>query len=141
MAETTGTFKHSLTIDQPVDVVWRALTTKADVDKYYLAPLGADITSGVSEIYYGTPDNHMIVGKVVTLRPAAEFAHTFMFTGRDNPPESLATYRLTPTEDGTLLELEHTGFVADSQEYADISMGWPIILEGLKAHVEGAGAQ
>ena len=44
MTGSDEVFTTSVTIDRPAGDVWRALTRKADVDRYYLAPLGADIT-------------------------------------------------------------------------------------------------
>lgn len=131
------TFKTTITIERPAEEVWRALTRKADVDRYYLAPLGADITAAGSDLYYGTAAQRLIFGRVVTLRPPLELTHTFHFGGGADPRESLVTYRLTAEGDRTRLNLEHSGFPADSQPFADISMGWPIILGGLKAHLEG----
>lgn len=140
MSDSKSSFKQSITIDRPVADVWRALTMKTHVDRYYMAPLNADITAVSSEIYYGTPTQKMIVGKVVVLDPVQELTHTFRFSDSSDPSDSSVTYRLTVTGDGTQLDLEHRGYAADSQHYADISMGWPIILNGLKTHLEKTGA-
>ena len=131
-------FTLTVTIERPAEEVWRALTRKAHVDRYYLAPLDADIAAAGSDFYYGTEAQRMIVGKVVTLRPPLELTHTFRFAGGPDPRESVVTYRLDADGNRTRLSLEHSGYPADSQHFADISMGWPIILDGLKAHLEGA---
>lgn len=133
-------FTQAVTIDRPADEVWRGLTRKTDVDRYYLAPLGADITAAGGEMYYGTAAQRMIVGRVVTFRAPHELSHTFRFADSKDATESLVTYRLEPSGDTTRLSVEHSGYPADSQHFADISMGWPIILNGLKAHLEGSVA-
>ena len=133
-------FTMTVTIDRPADAVWRALTRKRHVDRYYLAPLGADITAAGGDLYYGTDDNRMIVGKVVTLNTPRELSHTFRFAGNPDAGDSLVTYRLSESGGKTRLTVEHSGYARDSQHYADISMGWPIILNGLKDHVEGVAA-
>lgn len=132
------TFKLTVTIERPAEEVWRALTRKDHVDRYYLAPLGADITAVGSDLYYGTATQRLIFGEVVTLRAPLELSHTFRFGGTPDPANSVVTYRLTAAGNSTRVSLEHSGYPADSQHFADISMGWPIILGGLKAHLERA---
>ena len=130
-------FTQTITIDKPVDAVWRAIVRKADIDKYYLAPIGSDITHSTQSFYYGTPEHKFMTAEVVTLEAPHRLAHTFRFTG-SNDGVSLVTYRLTPAGNGTRLDLEHSGYAPDSQSFSDISGGWPIILGRLKAHVEAS---
>ncbi len=138
---TQDIYKHSIIIDRSVDDVWRALTQKIIVDRYYLAPLGADITAVGDELYYGMPENKIIVGQIVTLSAPAEFTHTFRFTDSSDPTETLVTYRLTTSNNSTRLDLQHSGFAAESKHFADISGGWPIILDRLKVLLEEGGTK
>lgn len=139
LADSAEPYRQSLLIDRPVAEVWQALTEKRLVDLYYLAPLGADIGAAGSEIYYGLPDQKMILGEVRRLEAPQLLEHSFRFAFGAPPEESLVTYRLEPEAGGTRLTLEHSGFEPDSQSYADISGGWPIILGNLKALLEGPG--
>ena len=129
-------FTITIAIDRPVEVVWQALTQKSDVDQYYLAPLGEDITASGHELYYGTNTQKMIIGEVIAFHPPDELIHTFRFADSEESGNSLVSYRLKSAGHATELTLEHSGFLSDSQSYADIAMGWPIILEGLKKYLE-----
>ena len=129
-------FARSIEIASKPDVVWNALTKKAHVDKYYLAPLGEDLSSTESEIFYGTSEKKMIAGEVTIFEPPMRLTHTFRFAGRDGAKTSYVTYWIKAVEGGSKLTISHVGYKAGSQDYADISMGWPIIMDGLKAYLE-----
>lgn len=130
------TFAHSIDIAIKPEAVWEALTKKRHVDGYYLAPIGQDITSAESEIYYGTAENKMIVGEVAIFDPPMRLTHTFRFAGREAAKTSYVTYWIKPTDSGSKLTVSHVGYKANSQEFQDVSMGWPIIMGRLKAHLE-----
>ena len=82
----------------------------------------------------------MIIGTVVTYQAPLELSHTFRFADSGDATESRVTYRLAAIGDTTRVSVEHRGYPADSQHFADISMGWPIILNGLKTHLEARAA-
>ena len=129
-------FARSVKIASKPETVWNALTKKVHVDKYYLAPLGADLASAESEIFYGSPENKMIVGEVTIFEPPMRLTHTFRFSGRDGAKTSYVTYWIKPIDGGSKLTVSHVGYKADSQDFGDISAGWPIILSGLKSYLE-----
>ncbi len=139
LADSGEPYRQSLLIERPLDEVWQALTEKQLVDRYYLAPLGEDITSAGGELYYGLPDQKMILGEIRRLEAPRLLEHSFRFAFGAPPEDSVVTYRLEPEAGGTRLTLEHRGFDPNSQSYADISGGWPIILGNLKALLEGPG--
>ena len=141
LADGEEAYRRSLLIDRPVAEVWLALTEKRMVDLYYLVPLGEDVGGPGSEIYYGQPDQKMILGEVRRLEAPRLLEHSFRFAYGAPPEESVVTYRLEPEAGGTRLTLEHRGFDPDSQSYADISGGWPIILGNLKALLETPGGR
>ena len=130
------TFEMTVTIDRPVERVWQALIRKEDVDRYYLAPLGANITAVGEPLFYGSQTQQMIVGDVTDFQPNERLSHSFSFAGEDRSAASMVTYRLASHDGQTELRLEHSGYAPDSQSYADISMGWPLILERLKSYLE-----
>ena len=130
-------FVHEIALAQPVATVWAALTRKALVDKYYFAPLGADISQAGTEIYYGLPNGKMITGTILKFQPPALLVHTFRFAGDMVSPETTVTYSLAANGNGTTLRVEHRGYPIPSQGYADISGGWPIIFDRLAALLDG----
>ena len=129
-------FVHEIVLARPIATVWTALVRKDIVDKYYLAPLGADIATVGSEVFYGLPSNKMIVGTVLAVEAPTRLVHTFRFAS-DSGPDTTVTYALAATGSGTVLRIEHRGYPDPSQGYSDIAMGWPIIAGRLKALLEG----
>ncbi|MEO0620974.1 MAG: SRPBCC domain-containing protein [Pseudomonadota bacterium] len=130
-------FATEILIAAPPEAVWQAITTKALVDLYYLAPLVADVTGVGQAMTYGSAEAPMIDGLVTAFAPAERLEHGFVFVENGVAgPASEVAYLLTPHGEGTRLTLEHRGYAPDSQPYADISMGWPIILDGLKSVAE-----
>ena len=124
-------------IDAPPNRVWQALVEKAWVDRYYFVPLGADIEAVGRELTYGTADQTLILGRVLRLEPERVLEHSFRFAHEDPAVRTTVTYRLQHAVAAqTRLELEHRGYPPESQSYADIAGGWPIILDGLKRVVE-----
>lgn len=130
-------FVHDVLLDHPPGAVWAAITRKELVDRYYFAPLGEDVVRAGADIYYGLPTNKMIVGSIVACEPPRQLVHTFRFVGDDESPDTVVTYALEPSGAGTRLRVEHRGYATDSQGYADVSMGWPIILDQLKDLLDG----
>lgn len=133
----TEAFTREVSLRHPIEAVWAAVTRKELVDKYYFVPLGADISQAGVEIFFGPPNNKAIVGTVVAYEPPRLLRHTFRFVGDDKSPDTTVTYTLTSEPGGTRLHLEHRGYPVDSQGYADISGGWPVLLDGLKAVLDG----
>jgi len=78
----------------------------------------------------------MILGRVLALEEPRRLSHSFRFDG-DDAPDTIVTYALAPRGTGTHLTIEHRGYPVVSQGYADISGGWPIIVERLKGLLDG----
>jgi len=136
----TLAFTQSVTLSAPPLAAWQALLEPAKVEKYHLAQLKeVDLREG-GRICYGTAEEDMIMGKIVRVEPGRRLEHTFRFlpgpmgTGEDL--ETLVSYVLEATDAGTLLTLTHSGFPCENQTFANISGGWPCILENLQAYLE-----
>lgn len=130
-----SSYTRSVTINRSVDDVWAALVTKSIVDTYYFLPVSGDITAADQVIYYGTKDQQLITGKVLELQSPSTFKHSFKFAG-DDQAGSVVTYSLETHDNATKLTLTHVGYEMDTQSYADIAGGWPIILDGMKSKLE-----
>lgn len=134
------TFVQEIEIHAPSAKVWEHLVTPALVNGYYLAPMKTlDLQAG-GEIAYGTKEETMISGTVKQVSPNETFMHTFRFGDRPSEntsePDTLVTYTIKENNIGSVLTLTHSGFPAENQTFADISGGWPIILQNLKKAVE-----
>ena len=128
-------FTAAVKIGRPVEDVWAAIVTKAIVDTYYFVPLSADLNGAGQAFHYGPGDEKMIVGEVLEYQPPDMLKHSFRFGGPDQPV-SVVTYSLKGGGGQTEVVVIHEGYASDSQPYADIAGGWPIILEGMKARLE-----
>ncbi|QIF02965.1 SRPBCC domain-containing protein [Roseimicrobium sp. ORNL1] len=132
---TKPCFEQSLFIGAPAAEVWAALTTKAFVDQYYLAPLLVLELQDRGRIAYGL-ETPMIEGIVAKVDPPRVLEHTFEFAGTPNSG-SVVTYEIEPVGDSMcLLRLTHMIFKGTDQMIADIREGWPVILSSLKTLLE-----
>lgn len=108
--------------------------------EYHLAPLKLIEVAEGGRIVYGTESTDMIVGRILEVIPEKLLVHTFRFgdslEGTKNDPETTVSYRISKGDGGTLLTVAHTGFPEENQTYANISGGWPFVLDGLKAAAE-----
>ena len=125
-----------VTFDQPIETVWAAITKKELIDKYYFSPVNADVTQVGAEIFYGPAAHKLILGKVLALDAPSLFKHSFRFAEEADTSETTVIYTLSSEAKGTRLHIEHQGYAANSQGYADIEGGWPVIAGGLKAVLE-----
>ncbi|HWL53015.1 MAG TPA: SRPBCC domain-containing protein [Chthoniobacteraceae bacterium] len=120
--------------------VWQAITDPAQVSQYHLAPLRTMELHPGGKVRYGTDEQEMISGKVLEVVPERKLVHTFRFAptleGTRDDPESTVSYHLEAGDGETRLLLVHSGFPEENQTYANISGGWPHLLDALKAFVE-----
>ena len=137
IAASRAPYIQEVVLDHDIRSVWKALTRKSLVDRYYLAPLGADIAGIGTEIYYGTAKDKLITGTVIAHQAPSLLSHTFRFVGDTESPDTIVTYRLTTEGKGTRLLLQHRGYRVPSQGHADISGGWPVIIDRLRAVLDG----
>jgi uncharacterized protein YndB with AHSA1/START domain len=141
MAGFTAT-AHTDVADSPRRV-WAALTDPAEIAAYMG---GSQVTTtwkvGSSIIWDGEYDgrSYQDKGEVRTYNEphVLSVTHYSPMMGRSDEPEDYHTlvYTLTPSGDGTQLQLTQDG--CDSEEQAaQFSQNWQGMLDGLKAHVEG----
>ena len=135
--------KAETDIDATPERVWSALTEPDQISAYMWESsvettweVGGPITwSGEME---GRPYEDK--GEVLTYDEphVLSTTHYSPTMGKPDVPESYHTlvYTLTPTGDGTHLELTQDGNESDEQA-EQFSQNWQQMLDGLKAHVEG----
>ena len=128
-------FHHTVFIGNPAQEVWNALTRKAMIDRYYMAPvIRLELKPG-GKIGYGTT-SELITGVITEIDEPKKFAHTFHFAGSDDP-ETTVTYEIEAVGDAMcMLHIMHSGFPDENQTYADICGGWPVITSSLKTILE-----
>ena len=136
-------YKERVEISAPPKNVWKAITDPSIASEYYLAPLKTIELRVHGRIIYGTDDYDMIAGKVIEIIPYKLLSHTFMFDtpshrGPKVDAETIVTYDITEKDGGSVLTLTHTGFEERNQTYANITGGWPMILNHMKVLLEKA---
>jgi uncharacterized protein YndB with AHSA1/START domain len=133
-------FTQSIMIKAAPLQVWTAIVDPALVAQYHLAPLKQIDLKPDGSIIYGTTEEDLIVGKITAIDHGQRLTHTFRFQpnheGTKDDPETLVTYTLKETPEGTELTVTHTGFPNENQTFANIATGWPYLLESLKTVLE-----
>lgn len=130
--------KH--TFNAPRALVWRALTTKDDIARWFFdfegfAPKpGTDF--GFTVEHKGMTYRHLC--QVTEVLPQKKIAYTWRYDG--HPGDSLVTFELPGTGRKTKLTLTHTGLETFPQtpQFArkNFKMGWTMLGKSLKDLVE-----
>lgn len=102
----------------PINEVWFALTDSAALDKW-LAANDFEPTVGRAFTFRDeAAPNRSFTGTVGTVEPPDRLVYTFETVTLRQP--TTVTFTLTPTDDGTRLVLEQTGF----RGLADVAARW-----------------
>ncbi len=127
----------SIHISVPVQKVWDEITKTGRVQKaLYNTVLESELKPG-SRLRYYSPDRKrvFIVGEVVEVEPPHRFAHTYMFTMREEP-RTLVTWELSEESDGCRVTITHSGWTAEHEAPEKVAAGWTEILGLLKHELE-----
>jgi len=133
------------TFNAPVSKVWKALTDKNEMKKWYfdLAEFKAKI--GFQFQFSGgpSPDKQYVhLCKVTEVIPEKKLTYSWKYKGYAG--NSFVTFELTAQGNKTLLKLTHTGietFPTDNSDFAigNFTEGWHHIINiSLKEHLEAS---
>ena len=125
MTNTTAT--HSVVIERempfPPDKIWRALTEGQLIEQWLMSN---DFQPSVGHRFQfrSTPVpnwNGIIDSEVLLVEPKTRLSYSWGSLGL----ESVVTWTLTPTEHGTHVRMEHSGFRSDQDAaYKGATYGW-----------------
>jgi uncharacterized protein YndB with AHSA1/START domain len=137
---TTDTSTRSVIVEQefphPPQKVWRALTDSSLIEQWLMKN---DFQPAAGHSFQLRMDavqgwNGVIDCKVLTMEPAKTLSYTWATMGH----ESVVTFTLTPTDAGTHLRMEQSGFRPDQEAaYKGAQYGWKGFLGGLERVVAG----
>lgn len=141
-------FRYRRLLNHPIEKVWRSITDPAELSQWLGVQAEVDLrVGGAYVLVHRSPDgttSQRVEDKVVRLEPPRLFEHTFWL---ELNPSALVTWELTPTNDGTRLDLTHALDLADVHAVAgqeDIitilsrnGAGWHRILDLLGAELAG----
>jgi uncharacterized protein YndB with AHSA1/START domain len=109
----------------PPEKIWRALTQPHLLGEWLM---NSDFEPKVDRSFKFTADWGSVDGRVLEIEPNKELSYTWDAMGL----ESVVTWTLTPTPNGTQLRMEQTGFRADQEQaYQGAKYGWPKFLDKL----------
>ncbi|HEX2558730.1 SRPBCC domain-containing protein [Phenylobacterium sp.] len=110
----------------PPEKIWRALTQPHLIEEWLMK---ADFKPDVGHDFSFRADWGVINCKVLELEPQKSLAYSWdAYTLR-----SVVTWTLTPTEAGTRLRMEQTGFQSNQpQFYQGAQAGWPKFFANLE---------
>ena len=124
------------------DKVWKALTDKESIKKYFFGTEAiSDWVVGSSLIFQGEWEGKTYQDKGTILAADAgkllQYNYWSGFSGLDDIPEnySLVTYRLSAELDKTTLTLTQEGFAGEEAK-AHSEGGWTMVLDNLKKLLE-----
>jgi uncharacterized protein YndB with AHSA1/START domain len=136
----TDTPTHTLVIEReiphPPEKIWRALTEGPLIEQW-LMKNDFQPAVGHSFSFRSTPVpgwNGIIDSEVLAIEPNSRLSYSWSSMGL----KSLVTFTLTPTESGTLVRMEQSGFRSEEDAaYKGASWGWQKFIGNLEVIVAG----
>jgi uncharacterized protein YndB with AHSA1/START domain len=140
---TDITTSASIQIDAAIDRVWHALTTPAEIRRWFFGvETETDWRAGSTIVHRGELQGRPYedVGTIRTIEPPRLLVHTHWseVSGLPNEPEhqQVVTWSLEERDGGTVLTVDERNLPSeDAKRMSDQS--WPQALGALKALVEG----
>ena len=137
---TTGTATRTLVIERelahPLEKIWRALT-EGQLIKDWLMDNDFQPVVGHKFNFRSTPVPNwdgIIESEVLLIEPNKKLSYSWATMGMG----SVVTFTLTPTDNGTHLHMEQSGFSPDQDaNYKGAQYGWNKFLGGLERVVAG----
>ena len=132
---TTTAQTHTLVIDRemahPPEKVWRALTQGPLLEQWLMAN-DFQLVVGHRFSFRATPVpgwNGVIDSEVLVVEPHSRLAYSWGTMGM----ESVVTWTLTPTESGTHVRMEQSGFPSqEGPNYKGAKYGWQKFIGNLE---------
>ncbi len=126
----TSTETRSVIVERempfPADRIWRALTQPHLIGEWLM---NTDFKPETGQPFTLSGDWGAVDCKVLEVAANRSLAYTWKALGLD----SVVTWTLTPTEGGTRLRMEQSGFRADqAQFYQGAQASWPQFLDKLE---------
>jgi uncharacterized protein YndB with AHSA1/START domain len=133
---TTRTLVIEREMPHPPEKIWRALTETSLIDQWLMSNDFQPVVGHPFQ-FRSTPMpnwNGVIDGKVLVLEPSSRLSYSWASMGL----ESVVTWTLTPTTNGTHVRMEQSGFPSDGDAYyKGASYGWQNFIGNLERVVGG----
>jgi uncharacterized protein YndB with AHSA1/START domain len=110
----------------PPEKIWRALTQPHLIEQWLMK---SDFNSAIDHEFKFRADWGSVECRILAVEPNRALSYTWGAMGL----ESVVTWTLTPTNTGTHLRMEHSGFRPDQQPaYQGAKYGWQKFLASLQ---------
>ncbi|MEM7081917.1 MAG: SRPBCC domain-containing protein [Pseudomonadota bacterium] len=130
---------YKVIINAPIDKVWAELVKTDEVLPFFFGAVcksTGDLTVGAPIAMQTKSGKYRsVVGKVLAFDPPYRYAHTFKFTGYDDPPCTV-TYELKEVEEGVEFSLITTNVPTDTKTEKGMAQGGKFIVDTFKSVVE-----
>ena len=138
VAEQTKSIVVERMMPHPPEKIWRALTTSALIAEWLMQNDHEPVV-GRTFNFRATPIpgawNGVTDCEVLAAEPGVRLVWRWQASGEQKADglDSVVTWTLTPTDGGTLVRMEHSGFrPKDEGGYQMMGGGWPRIVAGLE---------
>jgi len=132
---TGRTLEKELFIKASPQRVFQALTTKEDLERWFLVKAEVDLRPG-GAIRFEWGPGMVEVGKILVCEPPHRLSYTWEAL---EPSPTTITFELTEENDGTRLRLTHTG-IGEGEDwdsyYTSVNGGWTAHLGNLTSWLE-----
>ncbi len=141
-----GTIHASITIEAPIERVYRALTEGSEIVQwwgsdttYRTTEWTSDVRVGGKWLAKGTGANgpYQVGGEFLSVKPPYEIVQTWE-PSWDAGHVTTLTYRLEHVSKGTRLTIHHEGFSDRPDMGREHTQGWSLVLAWLNAFVAPA---
>lgn len=131
----TETISFELDLKHPPEKVWRALTEPSLLEKWLLPAIHFKLDSGAAfqfktQAFPGWDGT--VNCRIIDVQPHTKLSYAWVVG--DMELDTVVTFTLTPTETGTRLLMEQSGFKpAQKQNFGGARYGWKMMGEKLIA--------
>ena len=135
--DTTRSLVVERQMPHPPEKIWRALTQSALIEEWLMRN-DFEPVAGRRFTFRADPSPHwngVTEGEVLAVEPHRRLSYSWNASGSEaeNGLKTIVTWTLTPTNSGTLLRMEQSGFRAqDERNYQGANYGWQRFLGGLE---------
>ncbi|GLV60854.1 transcriptional regulator [Dictyobacter sp. S3.2.2.5] len=129
------TLEKEVFIKASPERVFRALTTREDLERWFLVKAELDLCPG-GTIRFSWRPGSFEVGKILVLEPPHRLSYTWETFG---PAPTTITFELSAENDGTRLHLTHTNIGTGEdwdRYYTSVNRGWSAHLADLASWLE-----
>lgn len=130
---------RELVVDAPVEAVWRAITDRESLSKWYMRTDNFEPVVGCEFVFEDAPQGKWD-GKVhgEVLEVEAPHLLVYSFWGNQMKCKTTVRWQLTDENGQTRIRVDHTGFEGFGDWLVGniIAFGWRKFLKALRRHLE-----